>query len=292
MGVWLHRVWFILWFILPWVVPHILYAQVFEKNIALVIGNTEYTQLPRLRNASRDAFSVARALSEKGFTVFFAKDVTAIKLKEIIAFVSARAENADQVVIYYAGHNEIRNGTTQLIPINTTSSSSNTHNQSLSIPELLDTFDIPFAKKAFILDTCLQDPPETYGSGAETLSLPKALGMETLLVFATSFGQAAYDGVGDHSIFTGALLDYMAKDKFDIQSAVQSVRRDVIEASRASQVPVSLSTLTQPFILDAHAARISNMKSQNNLVQSYSSSGYAGKPLLDIISSGMNPAGF
>ena len=292
MRIWLHRVLFILWFILPWVCPHISYAQGIEKKIALVIGNTEYTKLPRLRNASRDAFSVARALSKKGFTVFFAKDVTAIKLKEIIAFVSARAENADQIIIYYAGHNEIHNGTTQLIPINTTGSSPNAHNQSLSIPELLDAFDIPFAEKAFILDTCLQDPPDTYGSGAETLSLPKALGMETLLVFATSFGQAAYDGVGDHSIFTGALLDYMAEDKFHIQSAVQSARRDVIQASHASQVPVSLSTLTHPFILDAYASYSATAASQNNLIQTYSSSGYAGKPLLDIISSGINPTGF
>ncbi len=271
---------------------NIVNAQVKENKIALVIGNTEYINRPRLRNATRDALAVARALAEKGFTVFFAKDVDAIKMKEIITFTSKRAVKADQIVVYYAGHNEILNGTTQLIPVSSKSGSTSINNQSISIPDLLDAFDVPFAQKAFILDTCLQDPPAIYDTGSQSLSLPKALGMETLLVLATSFGQAAYDGVGDHSVFTGALLDDLAKDSADIQSTLQSVRRDVIQASRAHQVPVTISTLSQPYILNAMASHPQSIRSQNDLVQSYSSTGFADKPLLDIISLGVNPTDF
>jgi uncharacterized caspase-like protein len=288
----LHRLLLVLWLFLPGHSHAILYAQTNNNKIALIIGNSDYTNLPRLRNASRDALSVARALSDKGFTVFFAEDVDAIKLKEVVTFVSTQALNADQIIIYYAGHSEIKNGTSYLMPVNSNSGSKPADNQALSIVDLLNSFDIPFAQKAFILDICLLGPPDTYNTGTQSLSLPKALGLETLLIFATSFGQPAYDGAYDHSVFTGALLDYMAKDNLDLQSAAQSVRRDVIQASRANQIPVSVSTLTRPYVLNANVAYAQSFKPQNDLVQSYSSSGYADKPLLDIISLGINPTGF
>ncbi len=269
-----------------------LQAQSHASKIALVIGNTEYTYLPRLKNASKDAFAVAQALSDKGFTVFFAHDVTADELKDSLKFVSSRATNAQQIFIYYAGHNEIRNGTTQLLPIDSKANSSEGISSALTIPALLDYFNVPFAQKAVVLDTCLQDPPETFNSGLQTLSLPKALGLETLLIFATSFGQAAYDGTGDHSVFTGTFLDYIIKDDLNLQNTVQSVRNDVIQSSRGNQIPVSISTLTRPFILNANDANTRSLKSQNNLIQSYSSSGYANKPLLDTISRGINLTGF
>lgn len=268
------------------------HAQNHANKIALVIGNTEYTGLPRLKNASKDAFAVAQALSNKGFTVFFIKDVTTAELKDSLAFVSSRAAQAEQIFIYYAGHNEIQNGTTFLLPIDQDAGVQGRNTETLTIPDLLDYFDVPFAQKAVVLDTCLQDPPEILDTGMQTLSLPKALGLETLLVFATSFGQAAYDGTGDHSVFTGALLDYMVKDTFNLQNIIQSVRNDVIQSSRANQIPVSVSTLTQPFILDANSAAMRDFKSQNDLIQSYSSSGYANKPLLDTISHGINPIRF
>lgn len=269
-----------------------LQAQDHASKIALVIGNTEYTNLPRLKNASKDAFAVAQALSNKGFTVFFVHDVNAQELRDSLIFVSNRAAHAEQIFIYYAGHNEIHNGTPQLMPINSTASTGENFPPTLTIPDLLDYFDVPFAQKIIVLDACLQDPPAPYDTGLQTLSLPKALGLETLLVFATSFGQAAYDGTGDHSVFTGALLDYMVKDTLNLQSTIQSVRNDVIQSSRANQIPVSVSTLTRPYILDMRGSVIRDFKSQNDLIQSYSSSGYADKPLLDTISLGINPTRF
>jgi uncharacterized caspase-like protein len=287
-----HKFLIVIWVCFMGLGQNPLYAQAHLRKIALVIGNTEYTNLPRLKNASKDAFAVAQALSDKGFTVFFVRDVNAQELRDSLAFVSSRAAHAEQIFIYYAGHNEIHNGTTQLMPINSGADAALNSPSALTIPDLLDYFDVPFAQKAVVLDACLQDPPAPYNTGLQTLSLPKALGLETLLVFATSFGQSAYDGTGDHSVFTGALLDYMVKDNLNLQDTMQSIRNDVIQSSRANQIPVSVSTLTRPYILDVRGSVIQDFKSQNDLIQSYSSSGYAGKPLLDTISLGINPTGF
>jgi len=266
-----------------------LYAATLGAKIALVIGNSEYTKIPRLKNASGDALAVARALSDKGFTVFFAQDTRINELRQILTFTALQAAHADQLLIYYAGHNEIRNGTTELLGVESTGQE---NAAAISIPELLRYFKAPFTQKAVILDTCLQNPPETLLTGQQTLSLPNALGLETLLVFATTFGQAAYDGTGAHSIFTGALLDYMAKDKFNLQDTLQSVRKQVIQSSRSNQIPVSISTLTHPYILSTTTSVLQSTSSQNTLIQSYSSTGYADKPLLRTIAAGLTPSGF
>ncbi|MFK5997019.1 MAG: caspase family protein [Rhodobacterales bacterium] len=268
---------------------HTLHAASFGSKIALVIGNSEYINIPRLKNASNDARAVAHALSDKGFTVFFAQDASTKELRNILSFTALQAAHADQLVIYYAGHNKIKNGTTELLGVESTGQ---TDAIAITIPELLRYFNAPFTQKAVILDTCLQNPPESMLTEQQTLFLPNALGLETLLVFATTFGQVAYDGTGQHSIFTGALLDYMAKNKYNLQNTLQSVRKQVIKNSRSNQIPVSISTLTRPYILNTSPSVSQNTSSQNTLIQSYSSSGYADKPLLRTIAVGLNPSGF
>lgn len=262
-----------------------LQAQARLDRVALVIGNSGYAQLPKLRNAAGDALSVARVLSEKGFTVFLAQDVGSAEFRDTLSFVSKRVTRANSILVYYAGHSEIRDGSAKLLSIDSAGGPNAT--TSLSLTDLLNYFDVPFAPKAIILDTCL----ETGMENPNNLYLHEALPLETLLVFATSFGHAAYDGVDAHSVFTGAFLDYITNSQQGLQTTVQSVRRQVIRNSRSNQIPVSISTLTRPFVLNSKAWASQSFAPGNDLLQSYSSSGYADKPLLDTMSIGINPTG-
>lgn len=277
----------IFWLFLICLTPDALLSQTQPQRIALVIGNTDYTYLPKLRNASSDAFSVARVLSAKGFTVFFAEDVTGSEFKETLDFVSKRTTSADQILVYYAGHSKIQNGTTELLPVNGNGTAKTPLTTSVSVTDVLASFNVPFAQKAFILDTCLEAEAESIHS----LQLPKSMQLETLLVFATSFGHAAYDGAGAHSVFTGTFLDYLSNGHPDLETTIQIVRRDVIRNSRSNQTPVSVSTLTRPFVLKSKTGIAQRLGTQNDLIQSYSSSGYSGKSLLKTISVGISPVG-
>ena len=263
-----------------------IHANSHSQKIALVIGNSDYRTYPKLKNAQHDAQTLSHALSVKGFTVFLAQNVTAAELKRTLLFVSKQANTADQIFVYYAGHSKVENGITSIVPIDASSHSSNEAPYEFSISQLLSYFNMPFAQKTIIIDACLEINAVEINE-MQTLSLPNKFGLETLLVFATSVGQAAFDGKGKHSVFTGALLDFFAKPKFDLQQAIQSVRKNVINTSRLHQIPISISTLTQQYILTSTPTKPTYHSARAQLIQSYSNTGYAGKPLLETLSIGL-----
>lgn len=288
----LYKCWIAFWMFLFGLGMCIANAQASENKIALVIGNALYQNLPILKNAKNDAVSVAHALSKKGFTVFLSQDADNASLKKALAFVSERASAADQILIYYAGHSVVRNGVAELLAVDTKIGDQSISPLTMTTTDILKYFDYPFAQKAIILDACLELATDSYGEDQQSLNLPQALGLESLLVFATSIGHVAYDGAGSHSIFTGALLDHMIEREFDLQSAIQTVRKDVIRTSQTYQTPVSISTLTHPYYLTSKNLSPTHLSTRSDLIQSYSSSGYADKPLLNQISIGINPRAF
>jgi hypothetical protein len=87
-------------------------------RIALVIGNSAYTNVPALPNPRRDADSISAALRSVGFkTVLLRNDLTREKLTDALQSFAAEAEKADWAVVYFAGHGVELNGTNYLIPV-------------------------------------------------------------------------------------------------------------------------------------------------------------------------------
>jgi hypothetical protein len=83
-------------------------ARAFKTNYyALVIGNNDYRQLPRLKTALNDAKEVGRLLSEKyGFKT---KVLTNATRKDILNAVNEYRKSLgekDSFLVYYAGHGE------------------------------------------------------------------------------------------------------------------------------------------------------------------------------------------
>ncbi len=258
------------------------FANVHNSKIALVIGNSDYEHLPKLKNASRDADSIARVLSSMGFTVFLTQNTNSSDFKRTLSFVSQQAVHANQIIVYYAGHSHMNGNVLELLSINDQAGRAS----AISTADLLDYFDNPFAQKAIILDACLELPLDTENSIIQSTNITSNLNLETLLVFATSYGHSAYDGTGSHSLFTGALLDTLMVEKTDLEQTIQSVRSDVAQASRTHQIPVTVSTLTRPFDIHISYSIKGYETSSNILRQSYSSTGFAHKPLLNNLANG------
>ena len=53
-----------------------------DRRIALVIGNSEYREIPALKNPDKDAEDVSRTFRLAGFEVFVAKDLTKLQFEE------------------------------------------------------------------------------------------------------------------------------------------------------------------------------------------------------------------
>lgn len=264
-----------------------IYGTTHVRKIALIIGNSNYQQLPVLKNATNDTNAVAHALSANGFTVFLTQNSDTQDLKNSIKFVSKQASNADQILVYYAGHSIVQDGIIKLLSVDEKNTARAQNSTAISITQLLASFDLPFAQKTFIIDACLEVNNTMPNATQYKPTLPSTLAHETLLVFATSFGRAAYDGSGSHSLFAGAFLDQLTNAKQNLQTIIQSVRKSVINTSRSHQIPISISTLTHPFILGRIEQNSVESGLRNNITQSYSNSGYTNKPLLNAISSGL-----
>ena len=73
-------------------------------RLALVVGNDNYTAVPKLRNARNDAQSVARELEAAGFKVTRMLDATRSALNEQLDAFLRRIDKGDEVVFYFSGH--------------------------------------------------------------------------------------------------------------------------------------------------------------------------------------------
>ena len=76
-----------------------------EKRVALVVGNSNYRNAPRLPNPERDATAVAEMFRKAGFdTVVEANNVGNLDFKRAIRKFEDATLDADIAVVFYAGH--------------------------------------------------------------------------------------------------------------------------------------------------------------------------------------------
>lgn len=87
------------------------------KDVALVIGNVNYSDGPSNTAAAR-VMETVTALEDAGFEVTFARDQNANRQTALARRFFARAEGADRVVIFLAGHFAHADDRSWLISIN------------------------------------------------------------------------------------------------------------------------------------------------------------------------------
>ena len=84
----------------------IVRTETIEKRIALVVGNSLYSNTSELTTPSIDAYGVKNKLLDLGFDVFMLNDATAKELENALTQFSAEAEKKkyDVALFYFAGH--------------------------------------------------------------------------------------------------------------------------------------------------------------------------------------------
>ena len=74
------------------------------RRIALVIGNADYKQVPKLANSINDAEDMAKALRGFGFEVILRKNETKRGMTDALAELGRKSKGAEAALLYYAGH--------------------------------------------------------------------------------------------------------------------------------------------------------------------------------------------
>src|SRR5579872_1573648 len=76
-----------------------------EKRVALVIGISNYQQVPRLNNPAHDANALTGLFKKAGFDVVEEEhDLGIANLRRAIRDFTEKSRDADIAVVYYAGH--------------------------------------------------------------------------------------------------------------------------------------------------------------------------------------------
>ena len=226
-----------------------------ERRVALVLGNSQYQHAPPLTNPVRDAEAVAGRLKTLGFDVVSGFDLTKLQTQATIAQFAKQVRGADIALFFYAGHGLQVSGRNYLLPVDAALEDETSLDfEAVSVDFILRQMSRETSVRLVFLDACRDNPlaevlAKTAGvkgasSGLAEIQIENG-GAGTLVAFAASPNQLAYDGSGEHSPFTSALLAHIGESNISITEALNRVTGDVFKATAGKQRPwinVSLTT--------------------------------------------------
>jgi uncharacterized caspase-like protein len=213
-------------------------------RLALVVGNDNYTSVPKLRNARNDAQSIARELEAAGFRVTRVLDATRSVLNEQLDGFLRRIEKGDEVVFFFSGHgSQPPQLGPYLLPVDIQVSSERAiQRDGLSLEQVVDDLNRRARFSLLIIDACRDDPFRETTAGR---SLPpgSALGRieppkGTMIIMAASKGQQALDRLNNsdpvpNGLFTRELIKQMRQPGLSAGEMMKKVRANVETAAQA-----------------------------------------------------------
>ncbi|KPF69220.1 hypothetical protein IP69_10905 [Bosea sp. AAP35] len=240
---------------LAWVVP----AQAApDRRVALVIGNSAYTAVPRLANPQRDATAISASLKRLGFEVVEGYDLKMDEMTGIVREFAQKLDGAKAGIVYYAGHGIAVGDENYLIPVDATlKSEADLDFRAVNVQLILRQMQRDERVNILILDACRDNPFATQ-LAARSRSVARGLtAIETqsasgiLIAFATDPRSTALDGEKDgNSPFTAALLKHIETPEVSITTVMDRVRADVWESTNKKQKPWTNSSIIGEFKLN------------------------------------------
>ena len=234
-----------------------LAAQVPGPRYALVIGNAEYTGMPRLRNPANDARAVGDELGALGFAVTRLYDGTRKQMNQaIMAFrESLAADRASEGFFYYAGHGVQAKGVNYLVPVGSDiRSEADLDDEAVSLQRVLGNIEEAHNRvNVVVIDACRDNPlPAASRSAARGLAVVASAPPESVVLFSTAQNQTAADGDGANSPFALALVKYLSQPG-DISRTVKLVTAEVKRATGLAQTPFQYTSLDFDYDLNRSA---------------------------------------
>jgi uncharacterized caspase-like protein len=165
-----------------------------ENRMALVIGQSNYRAVAALPNPANDAKAMSQLLSEAGFEVLSAADLTQDEIRQKIGDFAAEvaAKGPDTIaLVFYAGHGLQIDGENFLVPVDVDPKrEADIPLQAVRLNDILNTLtSVPSKMRIVLLDACRNNPfPAINQSAGHGLAIVDAkIGAPgTFLSFSTS----------------------------------------------------------------------------------------------------------
>ena len=239
------------------------------KNVALVVGNSDYVNEPHLKNPANDAKAMAAALRTKGFEVIEVENATKAEFENAIGRFGDELGAGATGLFYYAGHGMQVDGRNFLLPIDAKiQREERVRIEAIDADDVISQMTDAKAKVSMvILDACRNNPFEhrfrSVGGGLAQMNAPEG----TFIAYATAPGSIAADGTGDHGAYTQALLEAMQQPGLKVEDVFKTVRINVSRITKGVQVPWESSSLTGDFYFTPAAPSSTGLAAQAELAK-------------------------
>ncbi len=215
------------------------------KRVALVIGNSAYENVARLKNPENDANAMAAALERMGFAVTRLLNADKSDMGTALLDFSDKATGAELAVVFYAGHGIEISKQNHLIPVDARLRKDlHVTFETISLDQVMAALDGVKGLKIVLLDACRDNPfaakmAMTSGTRSIGRGLARVEPQGAMLIgFAAREGTTADDGDGDHSPYTQALLEHIEQPGLDVGFLFRKVRARVLDLTNGQQEPL------------------------------------------------------
>ncbi|MCP4702882.1 MAG: hypothetical protein GY862_39380, partial [Gammaproteobacteria bacterium] len=231
-------------FITVWALP----AHAGDDRLALVIGNSKYTDTP-LRNPANDAQDMAEALRAVGFEVLLHQNIGRMEMGKAVQTFGRRLQRGGVGLFFFAGHGLQFRGQNYLVPIDAQiKDEADAELMAITIDFILKRMaDANNGLNIIILDACRNNP---YAKQFRSLTrgLARIDGpVGTFIAYSTAPGKVADDGPGRNGIYTKHLLAKINAKGLQIEEMFRQVRVSVAQETNHLQIPWDASSLMKPF---------------------------------------------
>jgi hypothetical protein len=265
------------WLPIRWMAPVIFAALLThavpayaDKRVALVIGNNDYRNVPKLQKAVNDARTMGDTLKQLGFAVMVAENQTRQAFSQTLLQFDAMIQPGDTAFFFFAGHGFEIAGQNFLLPTDVPAAREGqeelVRDASILADRIVERLQRRGTRTAILVfDACRNNPFERTGTravaGGGGLAPMTQLPEGVFSVFSAGPRQTALDRLSDsddnpNSVFTRTFAKELLKPGDNLVQVAQRTRRVVSEMADTvhhKQIPVYFDQMVDDVFLNGLA---------------------------------------
>jgi hypothetical protein len=238
-----------------------------EKRVALVVGNNDYRNVPKLQKAVNDARTMGDTLKQLGFTVMVAENQNRQAFSQTLLAFDKSVEPGDTAFFFYAGHGFEIAGQNFLLPTDVPAATEGqeelVRDASILADRIIERMQNRKVRTAILVfDACRNNPFERAGTravaGGGGLAPMTQLPEGVFSIFSAGPRQTALDRLSNddanpNSVFTRTFARELTQPGANLVQVAQRTRRlvsELAETVRHKQIPVYFDQMVDDVFLN------------------------------------------